>query len=206
MQFRKWGEATVAFGRNMPDVQYPNPILYLGISGVLHPSESIYRVLFGRDPWKDGHTKYESLGFLAGALAAYPALRIVLTSTVPWKYGLPQTLAWLGDIGDRVIAFTYEDLTTKVPATKSSKPMSDNDYWRLDKSSIVRSHVAWLKPPAWIVIDDEDILWDDDTRENRLVLTPGHCGLADLPTLDRLVEVMWKNFGRPTHEDMPPTF
>jgi hypothetical protein len=97
----------------MPNVQSSNPILYLGISGVLHPSESIYRVIFGRDPWKDGHTKYEYLGFLAGALAAYPGIRIVLTSTVPWKYGLPQTLAWLGDVGDRVIAYTYEDLTTK---------------------------------------------------------------------------------------------
>jgi hypothetical protein len=93
-----------------------------------------------------------------------------------------------------------------VPATKRGKPMTDDDYWRLDKSGIVRAHVAWLKPPAWIAIDDEDIRWDEDTRENRLVLTPGHCGLADLATLDRLVEVMWKNFGQPTPEDKVPTF
>lgn len=175
---------------------FPHPILYLGISGVLHPSESIYRVVVGRDPWKDGHKKFECLGFVAGALAAYPAVRVVLTSTVPWRHGLPQTLAWLGDVGKRVIGFTYEDLTTKAPATKSGKPMSDNDYWRLDKSSIVRAHVAWLKPPAWIVLDDEDIRWDDDTRANRLVRTQGHLALDDPATVERFIEVLLKNFGQ----------
>lgn len=45
------------------DLPEPKPqgywLLYLGISGVLHPSASSYSLVFGRDPWEDGPKRYE---------------------------------------------------------------------------------------------------------------------------------------------------
>lgn len=41
-------------------------LLYSGISGVLHPSESLYGLVHGRS-WADGHAKYEGVLVLAAA-------------------------------------------------------------------------------------------------------------------------------------------
>jgi hypothetical protein len=75
--------------------------------------------------------------------------------------------------------------------------MHEVDYWRLHKSGIVRRHVHWLRPTAWVVLDDEDILWDDDVRNDRLVLTSGALGLNDPRAMDRLMTVLAGNFGPP---------
>lgn len=173
-------------------------VVYLGISGVLHPSWSFYRYVYGRNADEDGHRKYQSVSTLAGALEGWPHARIVLTSTQPWSKGLPAVLAELGPLARRVDSFTFEDLTTRIPSDRLGRPLHDVDYWRLHKSGIVRRHVGWLRPEAWIVLDDEDILWEDNVREQRLVLTDGTLGLSDPSTLDRLMTVLVGNFGPPT--------
>ena len=40
-------------------------VIYLGISGVLHPSSSTYELVYGRSPWVDGHAQYEAVPWLA---------------------------------------------------------------------------------------------------------------------------------------------
>ena len=180
-------------------------VLYLGISGVLHPSESTYELLHRRSPWSDGHAPYEGVAALLEALEAWPAVRIVLTSTVPWKHGLAFNLKRLGDtLATRIDGFTFQDLTTQPCRTSNMRdgstylgPVSVDDYWRMDKADIVRAHVAWRKPEAWAVLDDEDILWPHDVRRDRLVLTDGCLGLRDVSTIDRMYSVFNANFGVP---------
>jgi hypothetical protein len=178
-------------------------VLYLGISGVLHPSESTYELLCHHSPWSEGHVPYESATALANTLDAWPDVRIVLTSTVPWKHGLAFTKECLGErLSQRIDGFTFEDLTT-FPCRKAKKRdgstylshFSEEDYWRMRKSDIVSAHAAWRRPTAWVALDDEDILWPQDVRRDRLVLTDGCVGLRDLPTVDRMLAVFGANFG-----------
>jgi len=172
-------------------------VVYLGISGVLHPSQSLYELLEGRSPWEAGHRPYEAVPVLANVLRGWPEARIVLTSTQPWSKGLPAVLAELGPgLAARVEGFTYEDLTTKLRRGKRQRPLSSEDYWRLNKSEIVRLHVEWLKPAAWVAVDDETILWTAQERQEHLVAVDGCRGLLqDAAAQDRLATVLASNWG-----------
>lgn len=179
-------------------------ILYLGISGVLHPSASTYELVQGRNPWTDGHFEYEAAPWLAEELKPWPNVRIVLTSTQPWAKGLPAVLGALGPaLASRVLGFTYADLTTKLRRGRRQLPLSDADYWRHNKSEIVRLHVLWLQPSAWVAIDDETILWTAEEREQHLVAVDGCKGLLDPAAQDRLLTVLEGNFGPPSSSRLP---
>jgi HAD domain in Swiss Army Knife RNA repair proteins len=176
-------------------------VLYLGISGVLHPSASTYELVRGRSPWDDDHQKYEAVSWLSSALTHWPDVRIVLTSTQPWKYGLPTVLELLGMLAERVIGFTYQDLTTKVvrqvrtrSGTTRSVGYSNEDYWRMNKSDIVAAHVEWLKPEAWVAVDDENILWPKGLA-NHVCIVDGCQGLKHPAEQDRLLTYLQMNFG-----------
>jgi hypothetical protein len=190
--------------RIIPAVDVSPPTAFLGISGILHPSESTYELVRGCSPWSDGHSKYEGVPILEAALASWPDVRIVLTSTQPCARGLDAVLEHLGaSLAGRVAGFTYEDLTTKVKrevgtrsGTTRTVCYSSNDYWRMNKGEIVATHVAWSRPERWMVIDDEDILWPQEVRRDRLVLTDGCVGLRSSQAQDRLLTVMLMNFGR----------
>lgn len=177
-------------------------VLYLGISGTLHPSASTYQLVLGRSPWSDGHTEYEAAPWLAQTLEQWPDVQVVLTSTQPWKHGLPAVSKQLGALAARVIGFTYEDLTTRAvrqvrtrSGTTRKMTYSDEDYWRLHKSEIVRLHIQWLRPVAWIAVDDETILWTEQELQQHLVAVDGCKGLLDPTAQDRLVTVLTGNFG-----------
>ncbi|WP_343635541.1 HAD domain-containing protein [Roseateles sp.] len=176
-------------------------VMYLGISGVLHPSFSFYRYVHGREAAEDGHREYQSVPALHDALQGWPAVALMLTSTQPWAHGLPAVLEKLGPLAQRVVGFTFHDLTTRVPHRRNGRPMDEMDYWRLHKSQIVRRHVKWSKPRAWVALDDEDILWSEDEREH-LVLTRGTLGLHDPVAMDRLLWALEHNFGPPSRR--PP--
>lgn len=181
------------------------PTVYLGISGVLHPSETTYELVRGRSPWSEGHSTYEGGPILQRALEPWPQVRIVLTSTQPRTRGLPSVLEELGpSLAARVVGFAYEDITTKVRRQVGTRGgmtrtvgYSSEDYWRMNKAEIVASHVAWSRPEKWIVIDDEDILWPLDVRRDRLVLTDGCVGLRCSEAQDRLQTVLCMSFGLP---------
>ncbi len=180
------------------------PTVYLGISGVLHPSESTYNLIHGRSPWADGHSKYENAPVLEHALESWPDVELVLTSTQPWAHGLESVLELLSPtLAARVVGHTHEDLTTKVTrevntrnGLKRTVGISNEDYWRMNKSAIVATHVKWRRPGRWIAIDDEDILWPHDVRRDRLVLTDGCIDLQSAEAQDLLQAVMHMNFGR----------
>jgi hypothetical protein len=174
-------------------------VLYLGISGVLHPSASFYKMCFGRSPSDDGHHEYEAVPVLERALEGWPDVRMVLTSTQPWAHGLPFVLEKMGpSLASRVDGFTYEDLTVRLRRGHRQLPLSNEDYWRLMKADIVKTHVEWLKPSAWVAVDDETTLWADEDRELRLVDVDGRKGLLDSKAQDRLLTLLWGNFGAPS--------
>jgi len=187
----------------IPAPEASHSTVYLCTSGVLHPSESTYELLRGRSPWNDGHAKYESASVLEAALAAWPEARLVLTTPEPRAYWLQSVLRGMGpSMAARVVGFTWEDLTTKIKrevqarsGTKRLIGYSSEDYWRMSKAEIVAAHVAWSRPERWIVIDDEDILWPQDVRRDRLVLTDGCVGLRGAREQGRLQTVLLMNFG-----------
>lgn len=177
----------------------PLNVIYLGISGVLHPSRSLYELVEGRSPEDDGHRPYEAVPVLETLLRGWPDARIVLTSTQPWSKGLSAVLDELGPaLASRVLGFTYEDLTTKLRRGRRQLPLSSEDYWRLNKSDIVRLHVEWLKPAAWVAVDDDTILWTEQERQQHFVEVDGCKGLLDPAGQDRLVTVLRGNFEPPT--------
>lgn len=161
-------------------------VVYLGISGVLHPSETEYRLLYDKLPWSDGHRRFEGVPALENMLKPWQDAQIVLTSANVAKDGMASVMSHLGsDLARRVLSNTYEDLTQRVfkPGfTRSGEPTrrhrTPEDYWRMNKSAIVKAHVEWLQPHAWIAIDDEDILWSADQLEH-LLLVDGTKGLLD---------------------------
>lgn len=174
----------------------PLNVIYLGISGVLHPSRSLYELVEGRSPDDDGHRPYEAVPVLETLLRSWPDARIVLTSTQPWSKGLPAVLGELGpELAARVLGFTYEDLSNKLRRGRRQLSLSGEDYWRLNKSEIVRLHVEWLKPGAWVAVDDDTILWTERERRQHLVAVDGCKGLLDPAAQDRLVTVLEGNFG-----------
>lgn len=182
------------------------PTVYIGISGVLHPSESLYQLMHGRSAWEAGHSRYESAKVLETALEGWSDVRLVLTSTQPWSHGLPSVLEHLGPVlASRVVGYTYDDLTSKVQrevltrsGTTRTLRFSSEDYWRMSKAEIVATHVEWSHPERWIAIDDESILWPRDVFRDQLVLTDGCVGLADAEAQDRLMTLLVGNFGAPT--------
>lgn len=187
-------------------------VLYLGISGTLHPSESTYQLVEGRSPWSDGHLPYEAAPWLAQALEGWRSVRLVLTSTQPWSKGLPAVLEMLGPaLASRVVGFTYEDLTTQPvhrirtrSGSEVDRPYNGEDYWRMNKSAIVAAHVAWLKPQAWVAVDDEDILWPQELRSH-VCIVDGCRGLGHPEEQDRLLTCLAMTFGTgrraPAHQD-----
>ena len=171
-------------------------IVYLGISGVLHPSRSLYELLHGRQPTDDGHREYEAVPVLERMLEGWSDARIVLTSTQPWAKGLAPVLERLGPgLAARVVGYTYQDLTTKVRRGRRQLPLSNEDYWRLNKSDIVRCHVEWLRPQAWVAVDDETILWTTEEWRDHVVAVDGCRGLCDPAAQDRLLTVLTGQFG-----------
>jgi hypothetical protein len=178
-------------------------LLYLGLSGVTHPSATTCRLVRGMDPWSNGHTEYEAVPWLAHALQCWPDVQIVLTSTQPWKYGLPAVLQRMPSLAGRVIGFTFEDLTTqplRLVRTRSGasrwSSFSSEDYWRMSKGDIVAAHVDWLKPVAWVAVDDEDILWHPEHAAH-VCIVDGCEGLRNPAEQGKLLRCLRANFGLP---------
>lgn len=176
-------------------------ILYCGLSGVVHPSATTYALVRGKNPWTDGHAEYEAVPWLAQTLERWPDVKVVLTSTQPWKLGLAAVLQRMPALAERVIGFTFEDLTnrpvrlvrTRSGASRLSS-YSSEDYWRMNKSDIVVAHVAWLQPAAWVAVDDEDILWPPE-HAARICIVDGCEGLKHPAEQDRLLTCLQMNLG-----------
>lgn len=168
---------------------------------MVHPSATTYRLVRGKDPWHNGDVEYEAVPWLAETLAHWPDVRVVLTSTQPWKHGLPAVLQRMPALAGRVVGHTFEDLTTQpVRSVRTSsggsrtRSISSEDYWRMNKADIVAAHVDWLEPEAWVAVDDEDILWRPEHAAH-VCIVDGCEGLGHPVEQDRLLRCLQANFG-----------
>jgi hypothetical protein len=174
----------------------PLQVVYLGVSGVLHPSASLYKLIYDKDCWAQGHTEYEGVAYLERVLEGWPSAHIVLTSTQVWAKGLTAVLQCLGPgLASRVIGYTFDDLTRRAKLGRQGQPMSPTIYWTMTRAEVVRHHVAWLQPDAWVAVDDEAALWTVDERRGHCVLTDPCKGLLDPAAQDRLMTLLVGNFG-----------
>lgn len=67
----------------------------------------------------------------------------------------------------------------------------------LMKSEIVRLHRQWLRPAAWVVLDDETACWTVEEHREHIVLTDGCEGLREPRAQDRLMTLLVGNFSPP---------
>jgi len=178
----------------------PSPlhVVYLDIAGVLHPSRSLYESVVGRTPEEDGHSEYEAAPVVQQLLKDFPHARIIITSTLPWRDGLEPVLSKLApELASKVDGFTYADLTERAKVGPRGRPLGNADYWRHTKAELVRLHLEWLRPNAWIAIDDETLLWTEEERRQHFVQVDGCKGLLDPATQDQLLTKLVGNFGPP---------
>lgn len=108
-------------------------------------------------------------------------------------------------LAERVIGFTFEDLTTKALREVRTRSgitrwvgYSNEDYWRMNKANIVAAHVEWQQPQAWVAVDDEDILWPRSLAEH-VCIVDGCKGLGDPLEQERLLTCLRVNFGPGGH-------
>ncbi len=141
-------------------------LLMLDFDGVLHPLEPAdelaywKQLLFGPSFPRFGH-----LPALAGLLAEFPHVRLVVSSAWQETHSLDELRGLLGSLGPRVVAVTGGLGPTRYAAI-----------------------AAWLSRTRyageWLAVDDDDRGWPDAER-HRLVYCDPEAGL-DAATLAEL--------------------
>jgi hypothetical protein len=143
-------------------------VLYLDLDGVVHPGDVWYeratRQVTLRTP---GHELFESLPILIEAIAPYPALQIVLSTSWVRTYGFEQTREFLPKIlQTRVIGATYDP--------------SSPDAWRWDRLrryDTIALDVRRRRPDRYLAVDDDALGWPAN-EQAALALVPAALGLA----------------------------
>lgn len=172
-------------------------LIYLGISGTLHPANYLFEII--NDMPLPGERKFEAVPVLIQGLRDWPDAKIVLTSTMPWRWSLDEVLEWIGpELASRVVGYTHEDLTTQVRKGKLQRLVTNEDYWRMGRSTVVYDHVKWFKPQHWVVIDHHDEhRWGPEMHDHVLQVD-GRVGLRhDTDAQEQMRDVLERNFGPP---------
>jgi hypothetical protein len=143
-------------------------LIYVDFDGVAHPGDVWYEPASRQARLRaPGHELFESLPILEAAIAPYPSLAIVLSTSWVQTFGfehardrLPETLQC------RVIGATYDPLS--------------NEAWRFDRMrryDAIALDVQRRKPARWLAVDDDALGWPQSERD-ALVLVPAQLGLA----------------------------
>jgi hypothetical protein len=160
----------------LPPPRFRNvPVLYLDLDGVLHP-EDVWRAP-GRPPFVRspvGHELFEHAGLLVELLAAYPAVRIVLSTS------------WVRVLGyRRAIAFLLPTIRARCIGATWHRRMSPNQFEHTPRGEQVLNDVARRTPKAWLAIDDDQEGWGS-AAVTHLVATDPILGIAEPAVLGRL--------------------
>ena len=143
-------------------------VLYLDFDGTLHPNDAWYEYGMRQPRLRaPGHKLFESVPVLEAAIAPYPALQLVLSTSWVQTFGLEGTREFLPEaLRSRVIGATYD--------------LDSPDAWRffrMRRYDQIAVDVAKRRPLRWIAIDDDAIGWPQNELE-ALVYTPPKLGLA----------------------------
>jgi hypothetical protein len=143
-------------------------VVFLDYDGALHPSPVWFDPALGRvDLRSPGHELFESVPVLEAAIAPYPSIRIVLSTSWVEAVGYEEARGFLPEtLQRRVIGATYD-------------PCSP-DAWRyprLTRYDAIALDVKARKPKRWLAIDDDSVGWAPRERD-RLIWVPPQLGLA----------------------------
>jgi hypothetical protein len=143
-------------------------VLFLDFDGVLHPGdvwvERATQQVTLRTP---GHKLFESLPILIEAIAPYPALQIVLSTSWVRTFRLEQTLEFLPKtLQTRVLGATYDP--------------NSPEAWRWDRLrryDTIALDVQRRRPDRYLAVDDDALGWPA-IEQTALALVPATLGLA----------------------------
>lgn len=153
-------------------------ILYLDYDGVLHP-EPVYRhprggMYFGVE--HAGHSLFEYAEVLVEALAPYPHVAIVLSTSWVRVLSYSQARAYLPEaLRSRVIGATFHSAMNKF------------EFDAMSRGAQVLADATRRSATSWVALDDDEDGWFRATAKH-LVLTNGHKGLSDLRVATELAD------------------
>ena len=151
-------------------------ILYLDYDGVLHP-EPVYRhprggMYFGLE--HAGHSLFEYAEVLVEALAPYPEVAIVLSTSWVRVLSYSQAKAYLPEaLRSRVIGATFHSAMNKL------------EFDAMTRGSQVLADATRRSATSWVALDDDEQGWLGAASVH-LVLSNGSQGLSNPKTLDEL--------------------
>ena len=146
------------------------PILFVDYDGVLHP-RSVFLERGHLVLRRDDIALFEWSALLLEALAPYPEIRIVLSTswvTLGFSYAKAQLPRQLQE---RVIGATVDG--------------ADNDFKWLTRYRQILRYVQRNQCSRWLAIDDDVETWGDQHRAH-LVATDGDLGLSQPDKLEEL--------------------
>lgn len=125
----------------------PSKILFLDFDGVLHP-EPVYRhpkggMYFGVEC--AGHKLFENAEILVNALASYPDVSIVLTTS------------WVRVLGfARAKAHLPESLRRRVVGATFHSTMNKFEFDAMSRGAQALADATRRRATAWVALDDDD--------------------------------------------------
>jgi hypothetical protein len=149
-------------------------VLYLDFDGVLHPAP-VYRhpkrgMYFMNDAV--GHTLFENSLVLVEALAPYPDVRIVLSTS------------WVSVLGfARARAFLPPALQARVVGATFHSAMHRLEFDRLERGEQVLADATRRRVTHWVALDDDELGWHS-AAATHLVLTDTLHGIGAPETQD----------------------
>ncbi|MEN5181067.1 HAD domain-containing protein [Comamonas testosteroni] len=159
--------------------------LYLDYDGVLHP-EPVYRhpqhgMYLGIE--HQGHTLFENSSILIEALAPYPDVAIVLSTS------------WVRVLGyARAKSCLPLALSGKVIGAVFHSRMSKHEFDAMPRGAQVLADATRRGVNRWLALDDDDEGWLSAARAH-LVLTDGDAGLAAPGAKEAFIQKLRAQFG-----------
>ena len=150
-------------------------VLYLDYDGVLHHENVIWHPFVGcylSAP--DGYKIFQHLDLLEDALAPYPLVRIVLSTTWVRRYGCAGAAKNL-----------HPSLRARVIGATFHSRMNAEEFYRSPRGMQVWGDVVRRKPKAWLALDDDYFNWPAWCRD-RLVRSHEKEGISDPIVLSEL--------------------
>jgi HAD domain in Swiss Army Knife RNA repair proteins len=141
-------------------------IVFLDFDGVLHPNAA-YKVRGGALLKASDHALFEHESRLVQALAMYPEIRIVLSTSWVSHFGFEYTKECVCDA-----------LQLRIKGATWHSSMNKNHWETLTRYEQIELYVQRHNLIEWVAIDDDVLGWPD-TQRHHLVQTHGWHGLGD---------------------------